>query len=313
MVRSAAFLALLILGAAWADARQPTRPVQHPSFRDCSGCSTMIVVPAGRFTMGSALTEPGHKADEEPATKVTVPSFALADADVTLAQWRLFVTETGHPDGLGCAYSGLPKDQAGQASWRHLGFSQGDDEPVVCVSWNEAQAYVQWLSRKTGRAYRLPTEAEWEYAARAGTSSAYPWGDEASHDRANYGAETCCTPAVAGADRWSNTSPVRSFPANGFRLYDMNGNVWQWTQDCYVDTLAGRPASAMAVTQPECRFHVARGGTWGDPPALIRSASRNYAPPPKLNVAEYRSAGFGFRIATSDIKHRHLVGISGDR
>ena len=265
----------------------------------------MIVVPGGQFTMGSPAIEPGHKPDEEPLTKVNVGSFAIGETDVTVAQWRAFVAATGRPDGPGCAYSGLAGDQAAQASWRHLGFTQGNDEPVVCVSWNEAQAYVQWLSDKTGRSYRLPTEAEWEYAARAGTGTAYPWGDTASHDQANYGAETCCTSATEGIDRWSYTSPVRSFPANAFGLYDMIGNVWQWTQDCYVGTLAGRPSSAAVVDRQPCQFRVARGGTWGDTPALIRSAARNYAPPPNSVVADYRSAGFGLRVVSSDPAPRH--------
>jgi formylglycine-generating enzyme required for sulfatase activity len=214
------------------------------------------------------------------------------------------VKATGHPDGLGCAYSGLPREEAGKASWRHLGFAQGDDEPVVCVSWNEAQSYVRWLSATTGRAYRLPTEAEWEYAARAGKSSVYPWGDTASHDWANYGSDTCCTPATGGRDRWTYTSSVRSFPPNAFGLYDMIGNVWQWTQDCYVASYGGRPADGKAVERTPCQFRTARGGTWGDTPALTRSAARNYAPPPRMTVAEYRSAGFGFRVATSDVRSK---------
>jgi formylglycine-generating enzyme required for sulfatase activity len=254
--------------------------------------------------MGSPATEQGHQPEEEPLTKVDVRSFAIGETDVTVAQWGAFVAATGRPDGLGCAYSGLAGDETARASWRHLGFAQGTDEPVVCVSWNEAQAYVRWLSNKTGRAYRLPTEAEWEYAARAGTSTVYPWGDTASHDRANYGAETCCSSATGGADRWLYTSPVRSFPANAFGLYDMIGNVWQWTQDCYGETLAGRSTSATAVDRQSCQYRVARGGTWGDTPALIRSAARNYAPPPGTVVTDYRSAGFGFRLVSSDLARR---------
>lgn len=292
--------ATLLMGASPAMAQKPDQGTARGTFRDCSECSTMIVIPAGRLMMGSPAAEVGHKADEEPITKVAVQRFALAEADVTRAQWRTFVEDTKRPDGLGCAYSGLPKEEGGQASWRHLGFKQGDDEPVVCISWIEAQAYVVWLSRRTGRAYRLPTEAEWEYAAKAGTNTAYPWGDTASHDHANYGSEACCTPATEGGDRWLYTSPVRSFSPNAFGLYDMIGNVWQWTQDCYVDTLAGRPSSGAAVSRETCQFRVARGGTWGDPPALIRSAARNYAPPPGKIVADYRSAGFGLRVATSD-------------
>jgi formylglycine-generating enzyme required for sulfatase activity len=296
----AAIICLTGIAAHPAAAGDRVHTPHSRSFRDCSDCSTMIVVPIGRFTMGSPATEPGHQPDEEPATKVDVQSFAIGETDVTVAEWRAFVAATKRPEGLGCAYSGLAGDEAARASWRHLGFRQGDDEPVVCVSWNEAQAYVRWLSDRTGRAYRLPTEAEWEYAARAGTSTVYPWGNTASHDQANYDAETCCTSATGGADRWSYTSPVRSFPANGFGLYDMIGNVWQWTQDCYVETLAGRPSSEAAVDHQACQFRVARGGTWGDTPALIRSAARNYAPPPRKVIANYRSAGFGFRIASSD-------------
>lgn len=260
----------------------------------------MVVLPAGRFTMGSPATEPGRNDNESPQTDVDVASFAIGQTDVTRGQWAEYVADTNRPDGLGCAYSGLPKEQAATASWRHLGFTQRDDEPVVCISWSEAQGYVDWLSRKTGRHYRLPTEAEWEYAARGGSTTIYPWGDQASHDYANYGAEECCTGAISGRDVWTNTSPVKSFAPNAFGLYDMIGNAWQWTQDCYAPTLAGRPKDASASDTPDCKFRVARGGTWGDTPSLIRSASRNYAPPPRLVVKDYRSAGFGVRVATDE-------------
>ncbi|QJU60053.1 formylglycine-generating enzyme family protein [Sphingomonas sp. AP4-R1] len=262
------------------------------------------MLPAGRFVMGSPATEQGRKDDESPPTQIEVRSFAMGQTDVTRRQWAAFVADTHRPDGIGCAYSGLSKGEAGTASWRHLGFAQRDDDPVVCVSWSEAQAYVDWLSRKMGRPYRLPTEAEWEYAARAGSVTAYPWGDEPSHDFANYGADACCTGATGGRDVWVNTSPVKSFAPNAFGLYDMIGNAWQWTQDCYTASLAGRPKDASAVDSAECKFRVARGGTWGDTPALIRSASRNYAPPPNLVVTEYRSAGFGLRIVSSDVAPR---------
>jgi formylglycine-generating enzyme required for sulfatase activity len=285
----------LLASAAEAGAKQ------LPSFRDCPICSEMVVIPSGRFTMGSPTNEFGRKDDEGPQTIVEVHSFAIGRTDVTRAQWTAFVADTGRADGLGCAFSGLPRDQAGTASWRHLGFTQGDEEPVVCVSWREARAYLDWLSAKTDRRYRLPSEAEWEYAARAGSKTAYPWGNQPSHDRANFGSDTCCTGAIAGRDTWLNTSPVGSFAPNGFGLYDMIGNAWQWTADCYVPSLAARPKDATVVDQPDCRFRVARGGTWGDTPALIRSASRNYAPPPHLTIEDYRSAGFGFRIVTDDL------------
>lgn len=302
MYRYIVFAVILLTCAPCSPKITPNRQEVPQGFRDCADCSTMIPIPAGQFTMGSPPSEPGHKTDEEPATEVKVAGFALGQTDVTVDQWRRFVAATHHPEGQGCAYSGLPREQTAAASWRHLGFLQADDEPVVCVSWNEAQAYVRWLSQTTGRAYRLPTEAEWEYAARAGTTTAYPWGDTASHDHANYGADTCCTPATGGRDRWTYTSPVRSFPPNAFGLSDMIGNVWQWTQDCYVDSYAGRPGNAAAVERTPCQFRTARGGTWGDTPALTRSGARNYAPPPRMVVADYRSAGFGIRVATSDLR-----------
>jgi formylglycine-generating enzyme required for sulfatase activity len=252
--------------------------------------------------MGSPTNEPGRNDDEGPQTIVDVRSFAIGKTDVTRGQWAAFVAETSHPDGLGCAYNGLPKGEGATASWRHLGFTQGDDEPVVCISWKEANAYLGWLGTKTGRHYRLPSEAEWEYAARAGSTTVYPWGDRPSHDRANYGSDTCCTGLIAGGDKWLNTSPVGAFAPNAFGLYDMIGNVWQWTADCYTPSLAARPKNAAAVDQTDCKFRVARGGTWGDMPALIRSASRNYAPPPRLTVEEYRSAGFGLRVVTDDLE-----------
>ncbi len=297
---SIAFAALMVLGRPFAAPAQPA-PAGLPHFRDCGDCSEMVVLPPGRFTMGSPATEDGRKDDEGPQTEIDVASFAIGKTDVTVREWKSFVTDMHLSDRLGCAHTELPKAEAGTASWRHLGFAQHEDEPVVCVSWADAQNYANWLSARTGRRYRLPTEAEWEYAARAGTTTAYPWGDEASHDFANYGSDTCCTGATGGRDIWLNTSPVGAFPPNAFGLSDMIGNVWQWVQDCYRPSLTGHARPATAMDQTDCRFRVARGGTWGDTPALIRSASRNYAPPPNLVMPDYRSAGFGLRLATSEL------------
>jgi len=291
----------LVVASGWMQVASAAEPPATPAalFKSCSDCPEMVALPAGRFTMGSPASEPGRWDDEGPLTPVQVRAFAIGRFDVTRAQWAAFVADSGHPDGLGCAYSGLPESESSRASWRHLGFAQEATHPVVCVSWTETQDYLRWLSAKAGRFYRLPTEAEWEYAARAGSTTAFPWGDTATHARANYGAETCCTGRVEGADRWFHTSPVGSFPPNGFGLYDMIGNAWQWVQDCYAPTYAGRPVDASAVDAADCRFRVARGGTWGDFPAMIRSAARNYAPPPEQPVPEYRSAGFGFRVVTA--------------
>ncbi len=190
------------------------------------------------------------------------------------------------------------------ADWRHpqgpkSSLSGKAKHPVVHIAYEDALAYAQWAGKQ------LPTEAEWEFAARGGLDGAdFAWGDELM--------PKCYVMANTwqGEFPWQNltcggyegTSPVGMFAANGHGLYDMIGNVWQWTQDCYVATLAGRAASAAAVDRSDCRFRVARGGTWGDPPALIRSAGRNYASPPNRIIPDYRSAGFGFRVASSDIR-----------
>jgi len=268
--------------------------------------------------MGSPATEVGRGAEEGPTHEVTIPRFALARTDVTRAMWAAFVVATKRPTVGGCAWAGPmgPRPDPDK-SWRSLDFEQGDDHPVVCVTWYDAQDYVRWLSERSGHAYRLPSEAEWEYAARGGTTSAFPWGEEATHDRANYGADTCCSGLASGPDRWIATSPVAAFPPNPFGLFDMHGNVLQWMQDCLsVDYAASRAADGRAqeVSRPlppsdfllrgmagsdSCAYRMLRGGDWGDPPAMIRSAFRNFGPPRGATLENYRSAGVGFRVARS--------------
>jgi formylglycine-generating enzyme required for sulfatase activity len=166
----------------------------------------------------------------------------------------------------------------------------------VGVSWNDAQAYVKWLSQQTGKHYRLPTEAEWEYAARAGTDTAYPWGNKASHDFANYGKDQCCDGLASGKDKWVYTSPVGSFPANPFGLYDMNGNVFQWVEDCYADSYKDAPVDGTArpVVCDANASRVLRGGSWTNFPGILRSAYRNYYTP------DYRLYDVGFRAARTN-------------
>lgn len=260
----------------------------------------MVPIPGGRFAMGSPPDEPGRLEPEGPQREVRVAAFAIGRFAVTRGQWAAFVAATNRAEQYGCEWAGFPRDESARASWRHLGFRQDDTHPVVCVSWNDAQAYVRWLSERTGRTYRLPSEAEWEYAARAGSVTAYPWGVDASHERANYGAETCCSELASGRDHWRHTAPVGAFPPNAFGLYDMHGNAWQWVQDCYAEHYLGVPNDGSAYDPPDCPRRVLRGGTWGDTPAMIRSAFRNWAPPPRWNPEqEYRSGGVGFRVARS--------------
>ena len=325
------FLIVLIVGMSLggneaAETRAPdsngapqtpaTRYQPNESFRDCADCPEMVVIPKGDFVMGSDANEPGRIDREGPQRRVSIPQFALGKFDVTRAQWSAFVSATDRSTTEGCFWtgrSGSKPDPIG--SWRDLGFPQDDNHPVVCVTWQDAQQYVRWLTERTGQKYRLATEAEWEYAARAGSTTPYPWGSHASHEYANYGADVCCSGLASGRDQWVNTSPVGSFPPNAFGLYDMHGNVLQWVQDCFASSYSGLPTDGSAYETAvllrmtgrfarmngtsSCSYRMLRGGDWGNPPALIRSAARNFGPGPGATLEDYRSGGVGFRVARS--------------
>jgi formylglycine-generating enzyme required for sulfatase activity len=276
-------LAATIAGAGPA----PSAPPVRPAFRDCPDCVLMVPLPAGRFQMGSPPDEPGRDAAEGPRHAVVIgQAFAISEYDVTRADYASFVAATGYA---------VEKPRCDWRDPRSQGASirQGPDEPVVCVSWADARAYAAWLSRRTGKPYRLPSEAEWEYAARAGSTTARPWGPELTRDHANYGAEACCAPAAAGTDKWRFTSPVGAFPANRFGLYDMIGNVWQWVEDCGHDRYDGAPADGSAWVVGDCRTRMVRGGAWFQAPDSERSAARAADDP------GFRIADIGFRVARS--------------
>jgi formylglycine-generating enzyme required for sulfatase activity len=286
-------------------------------FDDCNGagwCPRMVVIPAGSFMMGVPVDEPGYDEIEGPQRPVKIGRFAAGKFDVTRAQWAAFVTATNRDARGGCSWNGRAQDQPDpKGSWHDLGFAQDENHPVVCLSWAEVQEYVEWLSQRTHQRYRLLTEAEWEYAARAGTTTPFPWGATATHEHANYGADECCSPLASGRDQWLYTSPVGAFPPNQFGLYDMHGNVLQFVQDCFASSYAGLPTDGSAYESDvtlklsgnlsdlsgmnACTFRMVRGGDWGDPPVMIRSGFRNFAPPPGESLAEYRSGGVGFRVA----------------
>ena len=326
-----AALALAVLGGCAAidrprDATRSPPPPAGQTFRECADCPEMVVVPAGRFVIGSPDDEKGRDRpralQEGPRRTVAIAAFALGTRPVTRGEWSAFVAATGRPVRGGCAWSALEgnarRDGANDAAtWKNLGFPQDDDHPVVCVSWFDAQDYATWLSAKTGRHYRLPSEAEWEYAARAGSTTAFPWGDEARRDRMNYGLETCCSGFSEGADRWIHTSPVGAFPPNAFGLRDMHGNAMQWMQDCLADSYADLPLDGTPYErdvplrlsdpafkrldgQSSCAYRILRGGNWGDAATMVRSAARNFGPPPGATLERYGSAGGGFRVARSD-------------
>lgn len=297
-------------------ASQPSSsPTGRPGqvFSDCPVCPELVVIPAGSFTIGSPSNENDRYVDEVPRRLVSIRRFALGKFDVTRGQWKAFVSATKRVVPPGCAWSGRTGNEVDPiGSWNNLGFAQDDKHPAVCVTWNDAQDYVRWLARKTGREYRLPSESEWEYAARAGTRTTYPWGSAPSHEYANYGSDNWGGLA-SGRDEWANTSPVGAFPPNAFGLYDMHGNVLQWVQDCFAPDYASLPTDGSAYLRDvqlkttgdfafmngtaSCSYRRLRGGDWGDPPMMIRSAARNFAPPPGSTLQAYRSGGVGFRVA----------------
>jgi formylglycine-generating enzyme required for sulfatase activity len=284
-------------------------------FRDCLDCPEMVVIPAGKFRMGAPDSEKDRSAFEGPVHEVSIAAFAAGRFDVTRGEWAKFVRATHRPTRIGCAYTGRPVDFIDpEGSWSSLGFEQTDRDPVVCITWQDAKDYAAWLSNRTGKHYRLLSEAEWEYAARAGSASTYAWGDRLDHSRANYGPETGYGKGVAkGRDRWVYTSPVGAFPANAFGLFDMSGNVLQFVEDCLSLSYDNTPVDGSAYTKPvpltasgdfadlsgspSCDYRMVRGGDWADPPAQLRSAFRNFGPPPPFKLDSFASGGLGFRVA----------------
>jgi formylglycine-generating enzyme required for sulfatase activity len=233
-------------------------------FKECEQCPEMVVVPAGRFTMGSANSEKDRDQDEGPQHTVTIGKpFAVGKFHITVDQFAAFVADTRYDTGSKCwtLEGGKFQERQGR-SWRNPGVPQAGAHPAVCLSWNDAKAYVDWLSKKTGMPYRLLSEAEWEYAARARTElGSYPrfWfgNDEKDLCRYGNGADQKAQDSIDGAKSWkialcndgyAYTSPVGSFAANGFGLYDMLGNAWQWTEDCYHDTYKNAPSNGSAWT-----------------------------------------------------------------
>jgi formylglycine-generating enzyme required for sulfatase activity len=226
-------------------------------FQECkSGCPEMIVVPAGNFLMGSPATETGRDDNEGPQHQVTISKpFAVAKFDIRESDWEACVLA-----------------EACQVGFRlsDNDYSSGDDKkksmPMV-VKWEEAQQYVKWLSKLTGKPYRLLTESEWEYAARAGSATAYYWGDNIGVGNA------VCSSGCGDSD--GSPTPVGSFKPNAFGLYDMAGNIWQWAQDCYQENYESAPADGTAWTTGDCNQRLIRGGSFTSLPVDLRSAVRD--------------------------------------
>ena len=238
------------------------------AFRDCPECPEMVPVATGYYLMGSASDENDRADNEGPHHRVTIfKLLAVGKYEVTFAEWDACVAAGG------CG--GHRPDDEGWGRGRR---------PAINVSWRDAKAYVSWLSRKTGKRYRLLSESEWEYAARAGTTTRYSWGNDIGQNRAN--CEGC-------GSRWDNrqTAPVGSFPANPFGLHDVHGNVWEWVEDCWNGNYRGAPTDAIAWMSGDCEKRVMRGGSWNFTPRHLRSAVRYW------DTTGHRFKVIGFRVA----------------
>ncbi len=249
----------------------PATPTRAAVVRDCDVCPALVAVPAGQFMMGAASSDTAASSEEHPQHPVKIGKPLLVGKyEVTFAEWDACVADKG------CTHT--PDD-----------FGWGRDRrPVVHVAWDDAQQYIQWLRHKTGKPYRLLTEAEWEYVARAGTSTAYWWGDQLGSGNAN--CRVCGT-------QWDNrqTAPVGSFAANGFGVHDTSGNAWEWVEDCWSDDhKTASPDGAAVGGSGTCERRVLRGGSWSNKAGNLRTSARAWGDPGgRVNI-------LGFRVARDE-------------
>ncbi|HEX5049097.1 MAG TPA: SUMF1/EgtB/PvdO family nonheme iron enzyme [Gammaproteobacteria bacterium] len=292
-----ALIAAFAAGALWAlpgaHAQTGTRKPGQ-TFKDCRNCPEMVVLPPGKFTLGSPADEPERRENEPQSAIAIARAFAMAKTPVTWDQWEACVRD-GACDGAAVDVA-LRTRENGEPNPDYKDYGRGN-RPVVGVSWYDAQRFVGWLNAKakTDDAYRLPSEAEFEYATRAGTTTAFWWGKTLDHDHGNFGADGHELGGKAeGRDVWVNeTSPVASFPPNAFGLYDMNGNIFEWTEDCYEADRKHAPADGTASKEGNCANRVFRAGTFMSNPYMQRSARRGAPYPATTRGRNY----LGFRVA----------------
>ena len=265
-----ALAAAALLAASADKAAAPLAP--GAEFRDCPNCPEMVVLPAGAFVMGSPNSEKYRGTEAQHPVTIRKP-FAVGKYEVTFDQWEACVKAGG------CGGYSPPDEGWGRKR-----------QPVIHMNFPDAKAYVAWLSKTTGRRYRLLSEAEWEYAARAGARTAFAHGDVISAKQANFDASSSTSINPKGANR-AKTTRVGSFAPNRFGLHDMHGNVWEWTEDCWHDEYAGAPDDGRAWTSLGCKGRVLRGGSWEDYAGDVRSAAR------VGSFEEDRSYADGIRVA----------------
>lgn len=304
---------LLALGSSHAYARQPAsqnndllRLAPGTVFRDCARCPELVLIAPGSLTVATPESVAGLTGHGEPRRTLAIPSaIGMGKYEVTRAQFAHFVRESGHAVSGGCfVWSDGKYVQNASRDWRHPGFAQTDKDPVVCVNWNDAKAYTEWLTKQTGKRYRLPTEAEWEYAARAGSQRPQPWGKKASAAcRYANVADASAKRKVPGTASWTfhtcndkhaYTAPVGSYRPNAYGLYDMMGNVWEWTEECWKEEGPNAASNGRGGPGAECGERVLRGGSWVDSPAFVRYDFRF-----RIGAGDH-DCYIGFRVARTD-------------
>jgi len=326
-----AALALAVCGVTAGVTALAQAPAAGAPFRDCADCPEMATVPAGTYRMG-ATRERALTDAEGPRHEVRIGhAFAVARLEISRGQFAAFVKDSGRDPGKGCLvlrHEDLQWALDDARDWRDPGFAQGDDHPAVCVSWDDAKAYADWLAKKTGKPYRLLSEAEWEYAALAGSRGAHPWGEDGSAAckhanvwdetyekerglprRADRGQGTAnFRDLKAGAfkgppakewfleahwcsDGYALSAPAGRFSANAWGLHDMIGNAWEWVEDCLNASYFGAPEDGSAWRSGNCELRVLRGGSWSSVPADARATQRIFRP------KAARRTDMGFRVA----------------
>jgi formylglycine-generating enzyme required for sulfatase activity len=279
--------------------------VEKDEFRECADCPEMVVVPSGKYTMGSPNDEAERTDNEGPRHSVEIPQrFAVSKFKVTRDEFDKFVKETGYSTGDRCLTLEDSKAEVRSGrSFREPGFTQDGTHPVVCLSWDDAQAYVAWLSRKTGRLYRLLTESEWEYVARAGKTTPFWWGSSITPDDANYKADVTYGRDGTKGEFRRATVPATNYKANPWGFYQVAGNAFEWVEDCWNDSY-DKPAkngirlaenwadrSDEDVHAGGCSRRVRRGGSWSNPPRFLRAGFREWKEP------KYRASNTSLRVA----------------